>query len=132
MIERISAGEVNINVAKPVFETHLRSIALAVAEIKRITIDLTPIAYGTVTGTVYDADTGKRLSEATVNVSGTIVITDAQGHYVLERVMAGGVVVSAAKFKYLDTQVSVELAPAGNIEAKVGANSISRRSLTAR
>ncbi|GIV59029.1 MAG: hypothetical protein KatS3mg043_0118 [Rhodothermaceae bacterium] len=74
-------------------------------------------AYGTLTGQVYDAETGEPLSGASVFLAGTLAgaATDARGGFILENVPAGTYELVASFVGYVAEAQSVRLAGADTL-----------------
>lgn len=110
-LERVPAGQLSVVASKAIFIDDSQSVALAAGESETMTLRLQPITWGTVTGTVIDAETGRPLSRAEVVVGTQAVLSDAAGRFVAERVAAGQLRISGRAPAYEATSVTAQLAP---------------------
>ena len=108
----IVAGTTNISVAKPVFEAGSASAEVVAAERVTVEIALEPITYGSIEGVVVDAMTSQPIADVVIAVAAQNTRTDASGKFVLERVNAGEIGLSANKRVYEQVVDRFTLAPA--------------------
>ena len=106
----IPAGQITVNATARLYEPASAQAPLEAAGESKVTIELVPITYGTVSGTVVDTVSGAPIADASVSVAGQTLKSDAQGVFRADRVPAGSVSVSAALHRYQSDQQTVELA----------------------
>ncbi len=114
-IEQVSAGDVTVRSSARLFEAGEASVVVEAAAAVETAIDMVPITYGSISGTVVDATSGEPIGGASVAAGQRTVRTDASGRFELQRVTAGDVSVNASKPIYLNNSISVSLA-AGEAE----------------
>ncbi|MDH3440565.1 MAG: carboxypeptidase regulatory-like domain-containing protein, partial [Gammaproteobacteria bacterium] len=107
--EEIPAGRVVVNASARLYEPGSAEAVLDAAGESRLEIELVPITYGTITGTVVDSVSGAPLANADIRFAGLALRSDAQGTFRAERVPAGEVSVSADLFRYRGDQETVAL-----------------------
>lgn len=130
--EAVDAGEAAVTARKAVYEPGSETVSVVAAESVEVRIALLPITYGTVSGVVVDAVSGRAIADAKVAVGALRTDTDAQGRFTLERVQAGQVLLSAAKSVYEPQRESLELSPAQTLEQRVALQPVTYGDLTGR
>ncbi len=116
VLENVEAGMLEVAASKTLYVPNATDAALeAMAEIET-EIRLTPITWGTVSGTVRDATTGTALANTDVRIGGGNVTTNAQGEYIAERVPAGSISATASLPRYYDDQARIELPRDGTLQ----------------
>ena len=112
-IEQVPAGEVEVRANLRLFEPGEARTMLEAAGVTDIELRLTPITYGTVSGTVVNADTGAPLVDATVSAGRVSARTNSVGKFELQRVSAGDVSVLGSRAVYINDSKSIVLAAGG-------------------
>lgn len=107
--EEIPAGRVVVNASARLYEPGSAEAVLDAAGESRLEIELVPITYGTVAGTVVDSLSGAPLANANIRFAGLDLRSDAQGAFRAERVPAGDISVSAELFRYQGDQENIVL-----------------------
>jgi outer membrane protein OmpA-like peptidoglycan-associated protein len=119
LLENVEKGDVEVAATKAVYERAVMSAEVIAQETTTLSIPLTPITYGTLTGTVVDAANGQPLPSATVSLASTTLQTDAAGEFVVEKVPAGNVLVLGSYDRYYDGKQAVILKAAGEASVTV-------------
>ena len=109
VLENVPAGAVQVGAALALFEPSSKDIQLTPADDMQANLELTPITYGTITGTVVDASSKRPVSGARIAAGSKQTVTDGNGRYEIERVTAGSVSVLATKAIYIDGSEKREL-----------------------
>ncbi len=107
--EEVPAGDIVVNASARLYEPASADAVLEAAGEAAVAIELVPVTYGTIVGTVVDSVSGAPLADATVRFAKLELRTDAAGSFRAERVPAGSVSVNAELFRYRDGQQSIEL-----------------------
>ena len=107
--EEVPAGQIIVNASARLYEPASAEATLEAAGESIVEIELVPITYGTITGTVVDSASGSPLANASVQFAGLELQSDTQGLFRAERVPAGTVSVVAELFRYVSDQQTVEL-----------------------
>ncbi len=118
-LENVESGVVGVAAGKPLYvpgSTDVRLEAMASAEAR---IELEPITWGTVRGSVRDASSKQPLAGADVRIGGIKVTTDSDGNFVAERVPAGEAGIVAGFAKYHDAQARIDVPRDGDIEQRL-------------
>ena len=110
-LERISAGDLSVVASKPIFLDNSLSISLAAGETENVRLRLQPITWGTVSGIVTDADTGRPLADAEVIAGTQAARSDTSGRFRIEKVAAGCLQVSGSAPAYEPANMNLELEP---------------------
>lgn len=101
-IENVPAGDSPVRASLKLFEPGESTVSLEAAGVADTELRLTPITYGTVSGTVVNAETGEPLENAVVSAGGQSGRTNAVGEFELQRVPAGDISVLASKAVHID------------------------------
>lgn len=109
-IEQVAAGDITARAEATLFVPNEATVIVEAAGTADVEIKLTPIIWGTISGAVVDAKSGKPIADARVSAGEQSARTDAAGSFTLERVAAGDVSVHAAKPVYVDGATTLALA----------------------
>ncbi|HNP62666.1 MAG TPA: carboxypeptidase regulatory-like domain-containing protein [Woeseiaceae bacterium] len=109
-IKQVPAGKVIARANLKLFEPGESPVNVEVAAVIDTEISVTPITYGTVSGTVVNADTGQPLENAAVRAGRQSTRTNAAGEFELQRVAAGNISVLASKAVHIDDSTTIALA----------------------
>jgi outer membrane protein OmpA-like peptidoglycan-associated protein/uncharacterized membrane protein len=130
VLENVPAGVLQLGAAKGLFEPSSKDLRLAPADDMRANLELTPITYGTVTGTVVDASNRQPISGARVAAGDKQTVTDSKGRYKIERVTAGSVSLTATRAIYIDGTEKRELIAGDALTVDLALQPITWGSLT--
>ncbi len=119
LIEKVEKGDVEVAATKVVYERAVMSAQVVAQETVTLSIPLTPITYGTLSGTVVDAVTDKPLANAEVSFASLTINTNTVGEFVAAKVPAGNVLVLASYDRYYDGKRAVVLGAAGEASVTV-------------
>ncbi|MDJ0750610.1 MAG: carboxypeptidase regulatory-like domain-containing protein [Woeseiaceae bacterium] len=109
-IEQVGAGVVDARASARLYEPGESAVTVEAAGTVETVIEMVPITYGTVSGTVVDAESGQPLADAQVVAGRQSARTDSSGRFELQRVTAGEVSVSASKSVYINNGLTISLA----------------------
>ncbi len=115
VLEDVEAGAVAVAATKALYVPGSSNVALEAMATAETRIELTPITWGTVRGSVRDATSGRALANARVRIGAVEVATDADGNYVAERVPAGEISISAGLERYHGARAQIELPRDGDV-----------------
>lgn len=116
IIEEVGAGDATARATARLHEPGESSIAVEAAETVDTVIELVPITYGTIEGTVVNATTGEAIADALVATGRHSIRTDSQGRFELVQVGAGEISVGASKPVYVNNALTISLQP-GEVES---------------
>ena len=109
-IEQVPAGDMAVRASLRLFEPGETRVSLDAAGVTDTEVRLTPITYGTVSGTVVNADSGAPIGSVIVSAGRISTQSNAAGEFELQRVTAGDVSVLGAKAIYIDDSQTLSLA----------------------
>ncbi len=115
--EEIPAGRINLQASAHLYESESEQVVLEAAGETEAELQLVPITYGLITGTVTNKATGQPITNVDVAIGARVVRVDADGRFRAERVPAGTVSVSAELFRYRGDSIAIELQRGGEQEA---------------
>ncbi len=119
-IENVPAGEVQLGAALSLYEPSSTMLNLAAAADVRADLELVPVTYGTISGSVINASTKQAISGAKVASGGKTAVTDGNGKYELQRVSAGHISVTASRPIYIDESLQRELSAGESLTVDLG------------
>lgn len=110
-LQRVSAGDISVLASKAVYIDESAAVGLAAGASESVTLKLQPITWGTITGVVTDAETGKPLANAEVVVGSQALRSDRSGRFRAEKVAAGSLRISGKMPAYEPGSVAADLQP---------------------
>ncbi len=122
IVENIEKGDVEVAATKAVYERAVISTEVVAQEMSTLRIPLTPITYGTLSGTVTDVNTQQPMANVEISISAhgaQDIQTDAAGRFSVERVTAGDVSLTATIARYHDAQHATVLPPAKEVDVRI-------------
>lgn len=112
LIQQVPAGEWGLGAQLRLFEPGTVRAIVRAAGTASIDMELTPITYGTLEGTVRDAVSGQTIGGARIQIAGHAASSDASGRFSIERIPAGTVNLVVSKSLFEGHQSSLEIEPA--------------------
>ena len=129
---RIEAGDLLLRAQAKRYEPGSLSARLEPAGQLELTIELTPLTHGDVTGRVVDARTGKPLPGARVSIGQQETLADASGTFALQQVRAGDLRVAARAEGYDPGSAAAQLEPGDRLDLTLELEPIRLGSLSGR
>ncbi len=118
-MQGVPAGSVQLGAMLKLYEPSNANLDLAAAADIQADLELTPITYGTISGSVVDASSKRAISGAKVTSGGKTTVTDGNGKYQLQRVSAGSVSVVATRAIYIDESLQRELSSGESLRVNI-------------
>jgi len=115
----VPAGDLTVRATADVYEPAATELVLEAARTASTELMLVPITYGTVRGNVTDKASGSALANVSVRIGGNVIKTRADGTFVVERVPAGEISVTAERLRYYPAQQTEQLKPAADIDVAI-------------
>ena len=112
----INASDVTVEGSKAVFKPASQSVKILAAKSVAVTLKLSPITVGEVTGVALNAADQKPLAGVKVVVGTKIATTDAQGYFKFSDINAGDVTVEGSKAVFKPASQGVKVLAAKSVD----------------
>jgi len=108
-VPQLEAGDLNLVATHPAYLPSQQSWTLKRGQQLEVTIELAPITWGTLTGSVVDSVSGRPLPGATIRSGALIAVSDDSGLFKFEEVPAGMTNIAATLNTHHGTSLDIEL-----------------------
>ena len=115
----VNSGDALVQGRKAVFKPASQGAKVVAAKNVNVTLKLEPITTGSISGIVVDKKTRKPILGVRVSVGGEADETDAKGHYSLERITAGNVVLISRHPDYTTDEQAFKLKASSALQKNV-------------
>lgn len=123
-LQRVTAGDISVLASKAVHIDDSKTVSLAAGSSESISLRLEPITWGTVSGVVTDAETGRPLANAELTVGTQALRSDRSGRFRAEKIPAGSLRVAGKVPAYEPGSITAELKPDEELDVTVALSPI--------